>query len=163
MSLRARIDRLFEAMGWGELWDGASMEDLAKHGYLSEKKWSHEPIPHGVQRMAMFASLYAVKCALSEPTRRRTELEETRKTDIFRRERGWQPVLRDGREEKWLEDIASAEAEALDALARIGLSEYATPEQIAATLLALGRENGFTEAEMAKLLRSIRAPEEVSG
>jgi hypothetical protein len=165
MSLRARVDRLFESLGWGELWDGANMEDFARHGCTTQghRKHAPGPIPYGVQRAAMFSAFRAIKIALEQPSRWRNELEGTRKSDVYRKERGWPLSLRDGREQWFLDRIAGAEAKALQALDQIGLAEDATPDQVREALLNLGRESGLTPAEMAKLEHCVKPRKTASG
>jgi hypothetical protein len=58
MSIENRINKLFEAIGDGKLFAGATMEDLAKFGFLTQSPKRQVNAPHNVRKLAACAGAW---------------------------------------------------------------------------------------------------------
>jgi hypothetical protein len=146
MSLRARIDKLSREFAFGDLFDGCTVEELSINGYFSGEP--NERARPGVKRCAAFQGIMIIEFNLRRVDIERRVLEETAKTDEFRKTRGWPVVLTPERRREWEARIAEAEQEAAEMKAEYGIADDATDEQIKARLIELGIEAGLTDKEL---------------
>jgi hypothetical protein len=151
VSLKARLNKISRELCFGELFDGATMEELSAHVFGGA---SARP---GVRRAETFIELSNIPYTLRGPERLRHELAETEAADVFRKERGWAVAVTPDRRREWEERITEAEQEAAETRAEYGIADDSTREEIQLLLLDMGAEAGLTAKEMKSLRQAIGA------
>jgi hypothetical protein len=153
MSVKSRIDGLFRVLAPRGLFDGASGKEISL-AYFSKHR--PEYIRPGVQRAAAFLALIGIDRDLRAAAQSRAELEDTAKTDLYRKEQGWPVVVTPEKRVEWEETIRQYAVKAAKTRTEWGIADDATNEQVCERLMELANEYGFTEPEKKKLRRSLQ-------
>jgi hypothetical protein len=125
MGVKERIERLENSLHTDSPFGPYDVADLALWGYFGVNDGTvprHQPEnpPVELEGMAACAGLGLAVWTLKQPERLRWELEETQRTDEWRREHGYPITVTPDRLQAWEAEIVEAEREAVETRESLG-------------------------------------------